>query len=176
MKTLYLLRHAKSSWDDPTLDDFDRPLAARGRAAAPRIGAFMRAAGWLPDMVLCSAARRTRETWALVAAALDADIAVTYTDALFHGSPSGLLAVLRGAPDTAMAVALVAHSPAIENLAARLSGPGSDVAGLDLLRGKFPTAALAVIAFDADRWDAVGEGGGRLIRFVRPKDLAAPQS
>ncbi len=113
MKTLYLLRHAKSSWDDPTLDDFDRPLAARGRAAAPRIGAFMRAARWLPDMVLCSTARRARETWALVAAALDVDIAATYTDALFHGSPSGLLAVLRGAPDSAASVVLVAHSPGI---------------------------------------------------------------
>ena len=172
MKTLYLLRHAKSSWDEPTLDDFDRPLAARGRAAAPRIGAFMRAHGWIPDLVLCSAARRARETWALVAAALDADIAATYTDALFHGSPFRLLAVLRRAPDSAASVALVGHSPGIENLAARLSGPGSDVAGLDLLRGKFPTAALAVIELGADRWDAVDEGSGRLVRFVRPRDLA----
>ena len=172
MKTLYLLRHAKSSWDDPVLDDFDRPLAARGRAAAPRIGAFMRAQGWLPDLVLCSTARRTRETWALVAAEIDAEIAATYTDALFHGSPGGLLEVLRGAPDSAMAVALVSHSPGIECLAARLSGPGSDAAGLELLRGKFPTAALAVIEINAERWDAVEAGGGRLRRFVRPRDLA----
>ncbi len=171
MKTLYLLRHAKSSWDDPALDDFDRPLAPRGRAAAPRIGAFMRAAGWLPDVVLCSAARRARETWALVADALDAEIETIHTGELFHGSPFRLLTVLRRAPDSAASIALVGHSPGIENLAARLSGPGSDVAGLDLLCGKFPTAALAVIELNAERWDAVEEGGGRLIRFVRPRDL-----
>ncbi len=176
MKTLYLLRHAKSSWDAPMLDDFDRPLAARGHAAAPRIGGFMRAHGLVPDLVFCSAARRARETWALVATEFDADIDVSFTDELYHGSPIRLLNVLRGAPETAKAVALVGHSPGMENLAARLSGPGSDIAGLNLLRGKFPTAALAVIELNADRWDAVEEGGGRLIRFVRPKDLAAPQS
>ena len=172
MKTLYLLRHAKSSWDDPTLDDFDRPLAARGRAAAPRIGAFMRAHGLIPEIVVCSSARRARETWALVADALDAEIETTRTDELFHGSPFRLLTVLRRAPDSAASLALVGHSPGIENLAARLSGPGSDVAGLNRLRGKFPTAALAVIELNVERWDAVEEGGGRLIRFVRPRDLA----
>lgn len=171
MKTIYLLRHAKSDWDDPPRDDFDRPLAARGREAAPRIAAFMRAEGLVPDVVLCSAARRTRETWDYVAPALGAEIPVSIQRSLYHGSPGQLLAALRDLPEEASSVLLVGHSPGIERLAMQLSGPGSNDMALHRLRGKFPTAALAVIAIDTDDWDDIGQGNGRLRQFVRPKDL-----
>lgn len=172
MKTIYLLRHAKSDWGDPILDDFDRPLAARGRQAAPRIAAFMRAKGLVPDVVLCSAARRTLETWDYVAPELGDEIPVSIRRSLYHGSPGQLLAALRRLPDEVSSVLLVGHSPGIERLAMQFSGTGSDDKALHRLRGKFPTAALAVIAVDTDAWDDIGQGRGRLTHFVRPKDLA----
>ena len=90
MKTVLLLRHAKSSWNHPSLGDFDRPLAPRGRKAAPRIARFMRAEGLIPDVVFCSAALRALETWALVAPGLDADVPLETLRDLYHGTPGQL--------------------------------------------------------------------------------------
>ncbi len=171
MKTILLVRHAKSSWDDPRLGDFDRPLAPRGRTAAPRIAGYMHDEGLAPELVLCSAARRAQQTWALMAPAFDADIPIELRRELYHAAPHRLLEALREAPDEAAAVLMIAHSPAMEGLAIGLSGPDSDAAALDRMSAKFPTAALAVVTFDGDRWSDVGENDGRLTRFVCPRDL-----
>ena len=171
MKTALLLRHAKSSWDDPSLGDFDRPLAPRGRKAPPRIARFMRAEGLIPGAVFCSAARRAFETWALVASGLDAEIPVETRHDLYHGAPDDLLEVLRGAPDAAASALLVGHSPGIEALAFKLAGPGSDEQAVERLCEKFPTAGLAVIAFDGDAWRDIGARRGALTHLVRPRDL-----
>ena len=172
MKTVYLLRHAKSSWEDPALEDFDRPLAPRGRKAAPRMAAFMREKGLIPEIVLCSAARRALETWEQVAPGLDAEIPVKVLSGLYHAAPSGLLAALRRAPADAASALLVGHNPAIEGLALLLCGPRSKPKALDRLRAKFPTGALAVIDVEADTWSALAEGSGRLTQFVCPRDLS----
>ena len=171
MKTVLLLRHAKSSWNHPSLGDFDRPLAPRGRKAAPRIARFMRAEGLIPDVVFCSAALRALETWALVAPGLDADVPLETLRDLYHGTPGQLLDVLRGAPDAASSALLVGHSPGIESLAFGLAGPGSDERAVDRLCEKFPTAGLAVIAFDNDAWPDIGARRGVLTNFARPRDL-----
>ena len=171
MKTILLVRHAKSSWDDPALGDFDRPLAPRGRKAAPRIARYMHDEGLAPELVLCSAARRAQETWALMAPAFDADIPLELRRDLVHAAPHRLLEVLHETPDEAAAVLMVAHSPAMEGLAIGLSGPDSERDAAERLYAKFPTAALAVITFDGDRWGEVGENGGALTRFVCPRDL-----
>ena len=172
MKTVLLVRHAKSSWDDPALGDFDRPLAARGKQAAPRIARYIQDEGLAPELVLCSTARRAQETWALMAPAFDTDIPIDLRRDLYHAAPYGLLEALREAPDEAAAVLMVAHSPAMEGLAIGLSGPGSDEAALERMSAKFPTGALAVISFDGERWGDIGENGGALTRFVSPRDLA----
>jgi phosphohistidine phosphatase len=171
MKTILLVRHAKSSWDDLALGDFDRPLAPRGEQAAPRIARYMRGEGLAPDRVLCSAARRAQQTWALMAPAFDGDIPMDLRRDLYHGAPHRLLEVLREAPDEAAAVLMIAHSPGMEGLAIGLSGPGSDRDAAERLYAKFPTAALAVITFDGERWGEIGENGGALTRFVCPRDL-----
>ncbi len=172
MRTLLLLRHAKSSWDDPSLDDFDRPLAPRGIDAAPQMGAYLEAKGLRPDLVLCSPAVRARQTWSLVARALGGTIRVKELQGLYPGSPSRLLEALRRAPDDDARVMLVGHNPGLENLAMALAGPASKPKALAKLHAKFPTAALAEIAFEADSWRDLGPGGGRLKRLVWPKDLA----
>ncbi|MFN4089302.1 MAG: SixA phosphatase family protein [Alphaproteobacteria bacterium] len=172
-RTLCLLRHAKSSWDDPGAADFDRPLAARGRAAAPRMGAWLAARGLVPDAVICSSALRTRQTWDLVAPALGGRPSVTRTGEIYEAPACRLLAAIRGAPPEARGVLLVGHNPGIQEAAERLAGAGSDPAALARLRRKFPTGAVAVFALDDADWPALGPGGARLVAFVRPKDLAA---
>lgn len=172
MKTLLLLRHAKSSWDDPGLEDFDRPLAPRGEQAAPVMAGYLERKGLRPDLVLCSPAARARQTWALVAERLGNGIPVKELQGLYLGAPSRLLDAVRRAPDKVGCVLLVGHNPGMEHLAMALAGPGSKPKALAKLHAKFPTAALAEITFDAASWRDVGHGGGRLKRLVWPKDLA----
>lgn len=172
MKTLLLLRHAKSSWDDPSLDDFDRPLNERGRKAAPRVGAWMRTSDWVPERVLCSAARRARETWARVEEALEADPPpdVEVVQGLYLAEPHRILAFVRGQPEEVERVLVVGHNPGFEDLARILAGSGDPLAR-SLLGGGFPTGGLAVFRFPVERWEQVAPGGGRLEVFVRPRDL-----
>jgi len=174
MKRLLLLRHAKSDWSDPLLEDFDRPLASRGRVAAPRMGRYLASKIGAPDLVLCSDALRTRQTWSLVAAEL-AETAparpVKFLRGLYLARPSRLLSSIRRAPDDVGSLLLVGHNPGMHDLACALVGDGKAKA-LGRLAGKFPTAALAEIHFDLAQWRALEPGTGRLKRFVRPKDLA----
>lgn len=172
MRTLLLLRHAKSSWDDPGLEDFDRPLAPRGEQAAPLMAAYLKNKDLRPDLVLCSPARRARQTWSLVARGLGDKVAVKELQGLYLGAPSRLLEAIRHTPDSASCVMLVGHNPGMEHLAMALAGPSSKPKAMAKLHSKFPTATLAEIEFDVAAWTDVGRGKGRLKRFIQPKDLA----
>jgi phosphohistidine phosphatase len=171
MRTLMLMRHAKSSWDRPELDDLDRPLAPRGRDAAPLIARYIKKSKRQPDLVLCSPAARVRETWQLMTPVLGRAVDCKTLRTIYLGAPSRLLETLRRASDAVETLMLIGHNPGLGRLAAGLCGTGPKKP-LERMRGKFPTAALAVIDFDVDRWDQVGPGAGRLRAFVRPKDLA----
>lgn len=171
MKTLALLRHAKSDWSDRDLDDFDRPLAPRGLKAARRMGKAMRKLGLVPDLVLCSRARRTCQTWDLAAPELACDAPVSARRDLYLASPDSLLHAIRGVePDTGTLL-LIGHNPGIHGLAAALSGPDSDPMAARTMLESFPTAALAVLTFEARSWRDAGPGAGRLIQFLRPRAL-----
>ena len=165
MKTLYLLRHAKSSWDDPALDDFDRPLSKRGRTAAPLVGRYMAEHGWQPDRAMVSPAVRARDTWGLVSAELPAPVKTRFEPAIYMAEPEALLSLLRET-EALGSVILVGHNPGLETLAARLAGPGSDPQARARMTEKFPTAALA-------RLDVaeLKPGGAALTDFIRPRDL-----
>ena len=172
MKTIYMLRHAKSSWADGSLPDHDRPLNARGRAAAPRVGAHMQGAGYLPDLVLCSTATRTRQTLDEVISELEVAPAIEFQEELYLAvaAPSEMLDLVRSAPDTVESILLVGHNPGTGMLAAALSGDGQPER-VHLMRAKFPTAGLAIIELSVDRWKDVESGCGTLKEFVRPRDL-----
>jgi phosphohistidine phosphatase len=174
-RTLLLLRHAKSSWSDPALADFERPLNKRGQKAAPRMGAYLREQGLVPGLVLCSAARRAVETWALAGEALSkggtAPVRTKYLRSLYLAPPSRMLAALRRTPDEAESVLIVGHNPGFEHLALGLAGPGSKPEAQRHMEAKFPTAALAELRFEARRWRDVAPGTGKLVRFVTPKAL-----
>lgn len=174
MKTLYLLRHAKSAWDDPNLADHDRPLAPRGEDAAPRVGRTMRDLGVAPGRVLCSSAARARRTWELVGGELDADPAVAVRGDLYDADAGDVLDAVRETPDEIESLVVVGHNPTMERLAEALAGDG-EPAALREMAAKFPTGAFAELRLDADSWAAVAPGEGYLNRFLKPKKLPEPE-
>jgi phosphohistidine phosphatase len=170
VKQLYLLRHAKSSWDDPALADHERPLAPRGRRAAARIAEHLRGEGIRPALILCSSSRRTRQTLEPVAAALP-DVPTQVEADLYGAGEESLLARLRQLPDTADSVLLIGHNPGLQDLAVALAGAG-DAETLARLRAKMPTAALATLAAPVARWRDLRPGGAELVAFVVPRELS----
>jgi phosphohistidine phosphatase len=171
MLNLMLLRHAKSDWDDAGAADIDRPLNSRGQRAAQAMGRHIAAHGPSPQLVLCSPAKRARDTWNIVAAELKARPALQIeTDIYDFGDGTALLDCLRHKGGVVPSVMLVGHSPSIAGLAVKIVG--KDEGPLrELLRKKYPTAALATINLDIHNWKEVAEGTGKLVGFVRPKDI-----
>ncbi|MBC8049800.1 MAG: histidine phosphatase family protein [Chitinophagales bacterium] len=174
MKTVSLFRHAKSSWRDERLKDFDRPLAPRGEKAAARMGAYMAAESAAPDLILCSSSVRTRATLKIAGKKM-ATAKTLYEDALYHASAGAMLTMLRALPPSVAHVMIVGHNPGLHALILDLFGSGARDEILAAAR-KFPTAALAQIEFDIAQWRRLGVGDGRLTRFVTPKALTASKS
>ncbi|MBL8905905.1 MAG: histidine phosphatase family protein [Rhizobiales bacterium] len=171
MLKLFLLRHAKSSWTDPGLDDLDRPLNARGLRAAAAIGRFMRQSKLSPELVLCSPARRARETWKFVAEELRTAPRVIIDEGIYDfGNGGRLLEVARNMANGATPLMIVGHNPSMERLAVRLIRKG-DPKLVKRLEQKYPTGALSVIEFPGTKWSDVAEGAGELVSFTRPADL-----
>jgi phosphohistidine phosphatase len=171
MKRLLLLRHAKSSWSNGGADDFQRPLAPRGVRAAGAMARFLTEHKLVPDRVLCSAARRTVETWNLLADSLGHTATVEIEPGLYLAETTALLERIRAVPDTSAVVMLIGHNPGMETLARVLAGSG-DGAAIEQMTTKFPTAGLAVIDFDVAHWSEIARRQGRLERFVTPKELS----
>jgi len=171
MKTLLLLRHAKSSWDDDSLTDHDRPLAPRGRRAAPLMARYMVENDHLPDLVLCSTSTRTRQTWAGVEDELAAEIPTEFVEELYLAGPGRMLRLLQHHGGDADVVLMIGHNPGSHELALALPDADRD-RRVEKMYRKFPTAALAVIEFDVEDWADVVPGMGSLISFTRPKDLS----
>jgi phosphohistidine phosphatase len=164
-RRLMLLRHAKSDW--PDVPDRDRPLAKRGRRDAPVVARWLREHRYLPDVVVCSAARRTRQTWDLVAAELGGSPSVTFEPRAYAASALTLLYLVRELPAASRAALLIGHNPGIEDLATSLTEPpdGDDAPGLS-----FPTAAVAVVEFGG-AWADLAPGHARLLAFTTPAGL-----
>ncbi|WP_322895877.1 MULTISPECIES: SixA phosphatase family protein [unclassified Yoonia] len=163
--TLILIRHAKSSWDDPGADDHARVLNTRGSGAAPAIGGWLAAQGYVPDVMLCSDAARTHETAALIMPHLTPAPDLQILPGLYHASPDSMLDLIQ--KQTARVVALIGHNPGIGLLAS----------GLVKRRpahprfGDYPTCATAVIRFDTDNWHDVAPRTGNCDDFIVPGDL-----
>lgn len=169
-RRILLLRHAKSSWDEPGASDYDRPLAPRGRRAAAVMGVYLRDEDFVPDLVLCSGARRARETWDLVAHAFKRPPAIEHDTALYMATPDLLLKRLKKLPDAVRTVLFVGHEGGVDALARRLAGNGAAPLRRRLAE-KFPTAALAVLALELADWGALAEKSATLTRLAAPKDL-----
>jgi phosphohistidine phosphatase len=172
MRQLLLLRHAKSSWDDPRLSDHARPLNARGRRAAQAMAGAMRARGLSPDVVLVSSARRTLQTLESLTP-FEGTPNIEPMDDLYLAPWPRLFDILRQVPDTVRSVLLIGHNPGLHDLALALAGPAGMAGGApDALKlaEAYPTAGLAEFAVAAP-WSGLATGGGRLLRFTVPGDL-----
>ncbi|HEX9529356.1 MAG TPA: histidine phosphatase family protein [Streptosporangiaceae bacterium] len=170
-RRLVLLRHAKSAW--PDVADHERPLARRGRRDAPAAGRWLRAAGRVPDRVVCSTARRARETWQLAAAELDASPAVSFDQRVYGAAAGELLDLARETAPGARRLLIVGHDPAMKELTLALAnGRAGDAGALERVRFKFPTAAIAVLELTGT-WQELGPEQARLTTFVVPRDLRA---
>ncbi len=164
-RTLILTRHAKSSWDDPALEDHDRPLNVRGRRSAEEIGRWLAERGYLPDALLSSTSVRTRETWALISRALQPRIPARWEAALYHAGPQEILDVLRTAEGET--VMLLGHNPGIGIAAANLAAAGPGHPRFN----DYPTAATTVYRFDIADWAEADWRGGEVVDFVVPREL-----
>ena len=168
MKTLLILRHAKSSWDDSRLDDHDRPLNARGDRDAPRLGRLLRREGLTPDLVVSSDAIRARSTAEAVAAAAEYNGTILLDRRLYLASATEIVGVLRDVLEADVHTAMiVGHNPGLEELLARLTGTREDL----------PTSALARISLPIERWsDLETTTRGTLVGVWRPKEFGASLS
>jgi phosphohistidine phosphatase len=172
MLSLALLRHAKSSWEPSGLDDFDRPLNVRGRTAAPVMGKALTRIPFEPQLILCSPAKRTRETLELLEPSLKpSHEQVVFDDQLYLTSPEMLLSRLRHVPPSRKAVLMIGHNPGLHGLALMLMGTG-DAKSISKIEDKFPTGAVALLSFPETAWRDVRPGSGHLEVFLTPRDCA----
>jgi phosphohistidine phosphatase len=160
MKRLYLLRHAKSSWDDVSLADFDRPLNDRGLRAAPFMGRSMAERGIRPDTVVSSPARRAAQTAELVREAAGWDVPVNLDSRIYEASPQTLLHIISELPDDSRSAVLVGHNPGMAAMVAVLTGADESM----------PTGALASIKLNVEDWAQIGPETGELEFLLRPKE------
>ena len=161
MKRLFILRHAKSSWDDASLADYDRPLNERGMENAPFIGRVMKDRGLVPDTVISSPANRARTTAKLAAEAAGIRSAIMFDERIYEASPQTIVKVLSELDSNANSAMVVGHNPGMEGLIRFLTG---EITAM-------PTAALAVIDLDIENWSDVGHNSGTLVEVLRPKEV-----
>lgn len=161
MKTLFVLRHAKSSWDHPHLSDFDRPLNGRGEKAAPAMGEFMREKGLVPEVVIASPAKRARMTAERASAGGEFEAQIIFDDRIYGAGASSLVYVISGIDDRYGSAMIVGHNPGFEMLVRALTREG----------GRMPTAALAVIDLGIDKWSEVESGAGTLRGLFLPREI-----
>jgi phosphohistidine phosphatase len=172
MRQLLLLRHAKSSWDEAMLSDHARPLNARGRQAAAAMAEHMRELGLAPDIILVSSARRTLQTLEALQP-LEGSPIIEVMDDLYLAPWPRLMETLRTMPETARSVLLIGHNPGLHELGLALMGPAGVALGSSHTRRLaegYPTGALAEFTI-AGAWRQLQDGGGRLVRFLAPRDL-----
>lgn len=162
MKTLWLLRHAKSSWSDATLDDHERPLNKQGRGAALAVGKFIKQTKLQPDLVLCSTALRVRETFEIISGVVRLNAKVEYHHSLYLSDRSRLIEHISSLSESLNTIMLVGHNPGMEALLRYLVG----------VEKRFPTAALAEISMNIESWQQVKSPNiGKLQRLIYPRDL-----
>jgi phosphohistidine phosphatase len=162
MRTLLILRHAKSSWKDEALPDHDRPLNKRGKDDAPEVGRLLRDRGQEPDLIMTSTARRARQTVKRTVKAGGLSCPVEQDERLYHAGPGDLVDILRAVPDTYVRPMVVGHNPGLEALVEALTGVAVHL----------PTAALACVELPIDGWADIGtNAGGRLVDLWTPRGL-----
>ncbi len=162
MKHLLLMRHAKSSWKDPALSDFDRPLNGRGRRTAPRMGALLSSTTHYPQVILCSTAQRAQQTASLIIASLSTKPVLLLEESLYAASAQGILQAVSQTDDRCMSLLVIAHNPGLEELASELDGDFCDA---------LPTASVVDIECDISHWQEISPECGQVQTLYCPRQL-----
>lgn len=162
MKKLLILRHAKSSWEDASLVDFDRPLNERGERDAPFMGKILAERGITPDLIISSPAERAKRTVELVKEAAGWAVPVRFDERVYEASEHTLFSIVQGLSDTVSTCVLSGHNPGMEGIIRSLTGTSAEM----------PTASLAIIEFDVAAWSDVEPDCGSLVEVMRPKELS----
>ena len=173
MKILGILRHAKSSWEDLDVRDFDRVLNGRGHKGAMLMGQHMQRHGLRYEQLIASTAERARETLADINAVTNILPPAQWDERLYLASPGTIMDVLREAKGGARSILVSGHNPGLQELVLELARDEGDDPALDEITRKFPTAAYAVLELEIDEWSELAPGCGRLVHFARPRDLDA---
>lgn len=171
MLTLSIVRHAKSSWGTPSLRDIDRPLNTRGKSQAQKLGTFLSDHELLPDLIICSSAKRARQTLKHLKKKWTTDAEIIVEDQLYLASPGTITTLLEELGNQHDHIMIIGHNPGLHMLAMRLAHHGK-ADDLDVLMEKYPTATLSVIQSDANKWEDIESGSGELKHFITPKNLA----
>jgi phosphohistidine phosphatase len=166
MKTVFLLRHAKSSWKDPDRADFERPLNERGRKAAQLVGRYLAQQEIILDLVVSSPALRARQTIELVQRTAKRSVELRFDQRIYEASAAQLLEVISQIEDDRKSILIVGHNPGMEELLALLVGGEQNM----------PTASLARVSLHSKKWEKVPGGKAELVEFVRAKDLKPERS
>ncbi len=170
MLTLTMLRHAKSSWGDPLLRDKDRPLNARGKTQARQIGSHLTQQGITPDLIICSTAKRARQTLKQVSKNWQTDAETIFEDRLYLASTGTIISLLASIGTNASHIMIIGHNPGFHKLAYTLAKTGNKD-DLATLGERYPTATLCVIKSKAIEWQHIDDGTGELVLFTSPKSL-----
>jgi phosphohistidine phosphatase len=169
VRTLYVLRHAKSDWGDASLRDFDRPLNGRGRKSAKAMGRELRERGLTPDLVLLSPSARTTETLARAEEGFGASFEKVEESSIYLAENEELVALIRNAPAKSERLMIVGHNPGMHELVLLLANGPRDLR--EEAAAKFPTGAMAEISFDVGDWSDVTPGSGFIRSFLKPREL-----
>ncbi len=174
VKRLFLLRHTKSSWNDPTLADFDRPLNKRGRRTSVLIARYLRKVEIAPELVLCSPAKRTLQTLDALRPVWDDSVEIAFVDDLYEATAERLRANLRDYAGKFTSIMMIGHNPGLQGLLLSLSSNRCSPHYLAAQR-KFPTGGLAVLSASRSAWKNMSDGSFSFLEFVRPRDLESPE-
>ena len=171
MLTLSIVRHAKSSWGDASLRDIDRPLNERGKAQALRLGSYLSEKQISPDLIICSSAKRARQTLKQMKKNWHTDSEVVVENQLYLASPNTIIRLLGEYGARHTHIMIIGHNPGLHMLAHKLSVRGNDE-DLAILAEKYPTGTLCTIKSRAEKWKKIGKASGKLIYLATPKQLA----
>ena len=170
MKTIFLLRHAKSSWDNLNLDDFDRPLSNKGIKASKKIGNYLKTNKFVPDIIYCSTAKIAKQTWELTNIIIKKKKNILYKDNLYMANLSEFMKIIKKTKNKFKNLMIVSHNPGIESLAIELSKNENNKFH-QIINIKYPTGALAVIKFNLNDWGKINYKKGEIYEFIKPKEL-----
>ena len=175
MRRLMLLRHAKSDWSSPGMPDRERPLNARGISDARTMSVYLARHELIPDLILCSPTKRTRQTADAIMKGFPQRVAITYADRLYEATPETIMSLIRAVAAETHNLLVIGHNPGLHETARLLVAAGY-VERRERMHEKYPTAALAVIDFPIDAWNKLHRESGRLDRFTTPRAIAAEAS